>query len=46
MEPTDEKPTRREEEGKPPHSEEFRQMLENYARDLRAILEKLRRKLN
>jgi hypothetical protein len=46
MAPTDEKPSQREEETKPPPSAEFRQMLEDYARDMRVIINKLRRKLN
>jgi hypothetical protein len=43
--PTDEKPCQRE-ETKPSRLAEFRQTLEDYARDLRAIINKFRRKLN
>jgi hypothetical protein len=46
MEPTDEEPCNSEEEAKPPPLAEFRQMLEDYARDLREIINKLRRKLS
>jgi hypothetical protein len=46
MDPTDEKPHRREEETKPPRLAEVRQVIEGYARDLRAIIDKLRAKLN
>jgi hypothetical protein len=44
--PTDEKPCQREEEIKPTRLAAFREMLEDYASDLRAIIKKLRRKLN
>jgi hypothetical protein len=46
MDPTDEKPCQREEETKPLRLAEIRQMLEDYVNDLRAIIKKLRRKLN
>jgi hypothetical protein len=36
----------RKEEAPPPHASEFRRMLEDYVAELRAIIEKLRRKLN
>jgi hypothetical protein len=41
---TDEK--QRKEEPPPPRSSEFMRLLEEYASDLRAIINKLRRKLN
>lgn len=37
---------RREQKEKPPNIEEIRRMLEDYASDLRAIIERLRKKLN
>jgi hypothetical protein len=36
----------RKEEAPPQHAWEFRRMLEDYIAELRAIIEKLRRKLN
>jgi uncharacterized coiled-coil protein SlyX len=44
MNSADEK--QRKEEAPPPHASEFRRMLEDYIAELRAIIEKLRRKLN
>jgi hypothetical protein len=45
--PIDEKPMAQgEEETKQPRLAEFRQMLEDYASDLRAVIKKLRRKVN
>lgn len=38
--------TQSEEETTPPRSSEFRRLLEEYAANLRAIIDKLRRKLN
>jgi hypothetical protein len=38
--------THGKEELPPPHASEFRRMLEDYVAELRAIIEKLRRKLN
>jgi hypothetical protein len=37
---------RREQKEKPPNIEEIRRMLEDYASDLRPIIERLRKKLN
>jgi hypothetical protein len=42
----DEKPSHHKEEPKPPRLAEMRQNLEDYADDLREIIEKLRRKLD
>jgi hypothetical protein len=44
MGPNDKKASQREEETK--HTAELRRLLEDYAADLRAFMEKLRRKLN
>jgi hypothetical protein len=46
MNSADETPRKSKEEAKPPRVSAFLQVLEDYASDLRAIIRKLRRKLN
>jgi hypothetical protein len=41
----DEKRRQQSKEAKPPNVEEIRRMLKDYANDLRAIIERLRKKL-
>jgi hypothetical protein len=42
----EEKRREQSKEAKPPNVEEIRRMLEDYANDLRAIIDKLRKKIN